>query len=122
MFNYRRVYINSAKFSKIGKGMRLPIMVDTRFLYLFSITIIITAFISYVLGWFHMQYLSLGFGLMIVSEVAVYYLDRQLKRDNLPFETTIRYLVTYVWQFWFRKNQLYQGKRVNSNSKQYMIL
>ena len=67
--------------------MRLPIMVDTRFLYLFSITLIITAFISYVLGWFHMQYLSLGFGLMIVSEVAVYYLDRQLKRDNLPFET-----------------------------------
>ena len=69
-----------------------------------------------------MQYLSLGFGLIIVSEVAVYYLDRQLKRDNLPFETTIRYLVTYVWQFWFRKNQLYQEKRVNSNSKQYMIL
>ncbi len=69
-----------------------------------------------------MQYLSLGFGLIIVSEVAVYYLDRQLKRDNLPFETTIRYLVIYVWQFWFWKNQLYQGKRVNSNSKQYMIL
>lgn len=121
MFNYRRIYINSAKFA-IGKRLGLNFMVNTRKLYLIVVTGVLSVFLSYVLGWFHMDKLSLGLGLVIGLEVLVYQLDRLLKVDNLPFETIVRYLFVYVWQYWFKKKQLYQDKRLNSNSKQYKIL
>ncbi|KAA8372549.1 hypothetical protein FE415_04115 [Leuconostoc carnosum] len=121
MFNYRRIYINSAKFA-IGKSIGLNFMVNTRKLYLIVVTAVITCFTSYVLGWFHMNKLSLGLGLVFGLEVLIYQLDNLLKYDNLPFETTVRYFVVYAWQYWFKKKQLFQDKRLNSNSKRYKIL
>lgn len=121
MFNYRRIYINSAKFA-VGKSLGFAFMINTRMAYLFIMTLLPTTFTSYVLGWFHTEMLSLGFGLILGAEVAVYFLDRWLKRDNLPFETTAKYFLFYVWQYWFKKKQLYQDKRLNSNSKRYKIL
>ncbi|MDM7642032.1 MULTISPECIES: hypothetical protein [Leuconostoc] len=69
-----------------------------------------------------MDKLSLGLGLVFGLEVLIYQLDNLLKYDNLPFETTVRYFVVYAWQYWFKKKQLFQDKRLNSNSKRYKIL
>jgi len=51
--------------------------------------------------------------------VGVYQLDKLLKVDDLPFETTLKYALTH---YWFQKKQLYQDKHLNSNHKRYQIL
>lgn len=90
----------------------------------FVITVIFNILFSLVFGLYTLKdgKFTISFGVLVLTVWATYKLDQKLKINDLPFETTIRYMFTYIWQYWFGKKQLYQDKRLNSNNKRYQIL
>lgn len=124
MYNYRRVYTNSAKFKTIYGDFKLPVFIDTRIAGVLAITTVIDAVIIFVFKLYTVNNGSLTWGvaLLVGTLVGVYQLDRLLKVDDLPFETTLKYAVTHYCRYWFQKKQLYQDKHLNSNNKLYQIL
>ncbi|MDI6523808.1 MFS transporter permease, partial [Leuconostoc suionicum] len=66
--------------------------------------------------------LTFGFALLVVSLFTVYKLDKVLKIDDLPFETTLKYAFWHYWRYWFQKKQLYKDQRLNSNNKKYQLI
>ena len=48
MYNYRRVYTNSAKFKTIYGDLKLPVFIDTRIAGVLAITAVIDAVIIFV--------------------------------------------------------------------------
>lgn len=48
MYNYRRVYTNSAKFKTIYGDLKLPVFIDTRIAGVLEITAVIDAVIIFV--------------------------------------------------------------------------
>lgn len=124
MYNYRRVYTNSAKFRTIYGDLKLPVFIDSRVAGLLTITTVIAVAIIFIFQLYQIQNgrLTFGFALLVISLFTVYKLDKVLKIDDLPFETTLKYAILHYWRYWFQKKQLYQDQHLNSNQKRYQIL
>lgn len=124
MYNYRRVYTNTSKFKTIYGDLKSPVFLDYRIMTVFAITVILNVLFGAIFGLFTLKdnRLTLWFFVFVISVWGTYYLDQKLKKYDLPFETTIRYGLIFIWRYWFRKKQLYQDKRLNSNNKRYQIL
>ena len=90
----------------------------------FVLTVLANIIFSLVLGLYTLKdgRFTFSFGVLVITVFATYKLDQKLKINDLPFETTIRYMLLYIWQYWLFKKQLYQDKRLNSNNKRYQIL
>lgn len=124
MYNYRRVYTSTSKFKTIYGNFKSPVFLDYRIMTVFVLTVLANIIFSLVFGLYTLKdgRFTFSFGVLVATVLATYKLDQKLKINDLPFETTIRYMVTYIWQYWFGKKQLYQDKRLNSNNKRYQIL
>ncbi|CUW06336.1 FIG00773777: hypothetical protein [Leuconostoc inhae] len=102
----------------------MPVFIDSRVAGLLTITTIIDVAIIFIFQLYQIQNgrLTFGFALLVISLFTVYKLDKVLKIDELPFETTLKYAVLHYWRYWFQKKQLYQDQHLNSNQKKYQIL
>ncbi|CAK1231010.1 hypothetical protein [Fructobacillus cardui] len=121
-YNYRRVFVDEAKFKHVYGNLYSPIWINGRFFAIEAITIVVSSFLSYYFKGFQFDNLSYGFGFVAICVVAVYQLDRHVKVDNLPFERQIMALVPYYYRYHLKHNQLYQDEKVDSANKQYRIL
>ncbi|MCK8605641.1 MFS transporter permease [Leuconostoc citreum] len=124
MYNYRRVYTSTSKFKKIYGDFSSPIFLDYRIITVLTITVIANVALSLFFGLYTLKdsKFTYSFGLLVFSVMATYKLDQKLKIADLPFETTVRYMVAYVWLYWFGKKQIYQDQRLDSNNKRYKII
>lgn len=122
MYNYRRVFVDEAKFKHIYGDFYSPFWINGRFFGLEAIAIVSSSVFASLLGLFQIDRLSLGFGLVLLFAVSVYFLDRYLRIDDLPFEHQLMACFKYYHRYGLKKNQLYQDKRLNSANKQYRIL
>ncbi|MCK8617043.1 MFS transporter permease [Fructobacillus sp. M158] len=121
-YNYRRVFVDEAKFKHIYGNAYSPVWINGRFFGMEAIAIVVASFLSYSFHGFQNDNLSLGCGFVLASAVVVYLLDRHVKIDNLPFERQVMALVPYYYRYHFKHSQLYQDEKVESANKQYRIL
>ncbi|GAK31927.1 major facilitator superfamily transporter [Weissella oryzae SG25] len=122
MNNYRRVFTSSAKFRHVYGDFYLPFWVDTRKTGILAITAVSDLLLIVVFKLYTMTTISFSLVLLVVSLVGVYKLDDWLKFDALPFEQTVKYYFKYIWNFRFKRKQIYQGERLESNNKRFQIL
>ncbi|CAK1254277.1 hypothetical protein R55227_BLOPHJLP_01600 [Fructobacillus tropaeoli] len=122
MYNYRRVLVSTSKFKHVYGNFYSPIWINGRVCGVEVIAFIISMSIASRLNWFTMSTLSYGVGLVLASCVAVYFLDKHIHIEELPFENTVFAFIVYIFRYKYQKKQVYQDERLNSNRNQFQIL
>ncbi|CAK1230513.1 hypothetical protein [Fructobacillus cardui] len=122
MYNYRRVFVDEARFKHVYGKFYSPIWINGRLFGTQAVAIVLSTFLVRLFHLLEMSNFYIGVLMIIACSVSVYYLDRYLKVDHLPFERQVVAMVKYFCHYRWRSNQLYQDEHTNVASKTVRIM